>query len=96
MDEDSDFSEGTLTFEEIRNLLELELGIDFDLAEDLEFDQEVDNGISYYFIGFTYEDQDYEVEVDAVSGEIYSISQEQGDSADTEEEYTEEDEEIVD
>ena len=93
MDEDDAFPEDALTLEEVQSILETELEIDLSLAVELKFEQEMDNGVAYYEVEFYYEDQEFEVKVDALSGEIYSISQEQieGEYED-EEEYNDDDE----
>ncbi|MGS0972163.1 MAG: PepSY domain-containing protein [Candidatus Izemoplasmataceae bacterium] len=76
MDEDAEFPENALTVEEISILLEEELEIDLSLTVDLEFNQEIESGVPYYQVGFYYDDQEYEIEVNALSGEIYINSQE--------------------
>jgi uncharacterized membrane protein YkoI len=51
-----------------------ELGIPNNMVTDLEIDREFVNGIAYYEIDFTYDGNEYMIEVDAITGEIYTNS----------------------
>jgi uncharacterized membrane protein YkoI len=73
-DDDYIFPEDAYTKEEIMTLVATELGLDASLIMDLEVSQEIDNGIAYYEIEFEYENAEYELEVDAQTGEFYTNS----------------------
>lgn len=81
-DEDSVFPENSLTEDAVVQLVAAELGLDASLITELEVDQEMDNGVAYYEIEFEYEGQEYEVEADALTGDIYSLSLEEVDHDD--------------
>ena len=88
-DEDKDtFPENTLSNQEIIELVTAELGLDPTLITELEIEEEMDNDVAYFEIEFEYEDVEYELEVDALSGEIYMNSMNE-----TKDDYDSEDDE---
>lgn len=66
--------EEALSEQEIKNIIGIELGISSELIIFDEFEEKIDNNIVYYDIEFEYDDNDYELEVDALTGEIYRNS----------------------
>ena len=73
-DDDDTFPVDVLTEEVVMNFVLTSLGIDISLISELEIDKEVDNGIAYYEIEFEYDGIEYELEVDALTGEVYTNS----------------------
>jgi uncharacterized membrane protein YkoI len=73
-DYDDVFPEDAYTEEEIMALVATEFGLDESLIIDLDVSQEVDNGVAYYEIEFEYGNAEYELEVDAQTGEFYTNS----------------------
>ena len=99
-DDDDNFTTEALSEEAVLEMIAAELEIDSTLITELEFDQEQDNGISYYEVEFVYNGMEYELDVDAETGEIYSNSMDnlgfdhQGDDEDDEMDHEDEDDEI--
>lgn len=101
MDDDDDdedvFPADGLTEEEVMTLVATELGLDASLITELEVEAETDNGVAYYEIEFEYGDAEYELEVDAVTGEFYTNSMDVDgydyDDDEDDDEYDEEDSE---
>jgi uncharacterized membrane protein YkoI len=103
-EEDEVFPVDALSEEAIITLVANELGLDETLITELEFDQEMDNGVAFYEIEFVYEGVEYELEVNALTGFIYSNSMDadgfdfddddEEDDDDDEEENEEDDEEL--
>jgi uncharacterized membrane protein YkoI len=73
-DNKDDFPVDTLTEQEVLELVATELGLDSTLITELEIEEEMDNGVAYYDVKFEYEGMEYELEVDAETGEIYTNS----------------------
>jgi uncharacterized membrane protein YkoI len=73
-DNNDDFPVDTLTEQEVLELVATELGLDSTLITELEIEEEMDNGVAYYDVKFEYEGMEYELEVDAETGEIYTNS----------------------
>ena len=73
-DDDEIFPMDALTEETVLAMVLTELGIDDTLISELEIEKEVDNGIAYYEIEFEYDGIEYELEVDALTGEVYTNS----------------------
>ncbi|MFK5883110.1 MAG: PepSY domain-containing protein [Candidatus Izemoplasma sp.] len=73
-DDDENFPLDALTEEAVLALIVTELGIDSSLITELDIEREMDNGVAYYEIEFDYEGFEYELEVDAVTGTIYTNS----------------------
>jgi uncharacterized membrane protein YkoI len=73
-DNEDDFPVDALTEQEVLELVATELGLDTALITEFEIEEEMDNGVAYYEVEFEYEGMEYELEVDAVSGEIYTNS----------------------
>mgnify|MGYP002641187877 FL=1 len=97
-DDDDNFSTEALSEEAVLEIIAAELGIDITLITELEFDQDQDNGVSYYEVQFEINDMKYDLDVDAETGEIYSNSMDelgfnhQSDDDDDEDEMENEDE----
>ncbi|QVK19393.1 PepSY domain-containing protein [Mycoplasmatota bacterium] len=72
--DDDDFPVDALTEQEVLNVIATELGLDTSLITELEIEQEVDNGVAYYEVEFEYNGEEYELEIDASTGEIYTNS----------------------
>ncbi len=98
-DDDDVFPSDALTEEAILDLVAIGLGLDRSLMTELEVEQDMDNGVAYYEIEFVYNGDEYELEVDALSGEFYSYSMDEagyGHDDDDEEDEDEEEEEDED
>lgn len=83
-DDDEDyqaFPDNALSQSDIMQLLVTELNIDINMVTNLEFEQEVEHNIAFYDVEFDYEGVEYNFEVDAVSGHIYSHSYEASDDS---------------
>ncbi len=92
--DDDDWMNDVLSETAIINLVAAELGLEVSLITELEFDLELENGIPFYAIAFVYQDQEYELEVNAETGYIFSNSvDEEGYNYQDEEEEDEEEEE---
>lgn len=78
------------TIEEVIVNVASELNLIPSLMSDIEFELNEENGYLFYDISFTYGSSDYELEVDAVTGYIYSNSQNE-DGYDFDDEEDEED-----
>ncbi|PAT01122.1 hypothetical protein CI105_08305 [Candidatus Izimaplasma bacterium ZiA1] len=78
-DDDVEFPSEVLSEEAVMILILAELGInEFDIS-DLEIDKETENGIAYYNIDFDYQDDEYELDVDALTGVIITNSMDEID-----------------
>lgn len=60
-----------LSEEVVKNLIVTELGLPLGLVTFISFDEKIENGVAYYAIEFEYDDEVYEIEIDAVTGIIY-------------------------
>ncbi len=77
-DEDDDqLPTEVLSESEVLSLVLLELGIVESEITDLEIEQDQDGGIYFYEIEFEYQDQSYKLDVDAISGNILTNSQDE-------------------
>ena len=94
-DDDMVWPEDALTEEEILAQIATDLGLDTALMTEVEVEAELDNGIAYYEVEFEYEGREYELEIDAQSGEIYSNSMDE-DGYDYDDEEDDEDEDYED
>ena len=73
-DDEDNFPTEALTSEAVLDIIATELGMDITLFTNLKIEQDMDNGVAFYEIEFDYEGMEYELEVDALTGEIYSNS----------------------
>ena len=73
-EEDDVFPTEVLTEQEVLDLVATELQLDVTLFTEVEFDQEMDNGLAFYEVSLMVEGTEYELEVDAVTGVFYTIS----------------------
>ncbi|PAT01124.1 hypothetical protein CI105_08315 [Candidatus Izimaplasma bacterium ZiA1] len=73
-DDEDDFPLDSLSEQEVLEMIALELGIEISLITELEVDQEMEKGVAYYEVEFEINGTEYEVEVDALTGEIYTNS----------------------
>jgi uncharacterized membrane protein YkoI len=71
---DEDDLESILTASEVITLVAQELELNTVLMMDLEIELETENNIVFYSIAFEYLEEEYELEVDAITGTIYSNS----------------------
>ncbi|MFK5883108.1 MAG: PepSY domain-containing protein [Candidatus Izemoplasma sp.] len=90
-DDDENFPTNALTEAAVLALVLSELGIDSSSIIELDIESEMDNGVAYYEISFEYADQEYDLEVDALTGLIYTNSMDE-----TGFDYDDEDEEEED
>ncbi len=101
-DDDDYFTTEALSEEAVMEIIATELGIDITLVTELDFDQEQENGISYYEVEFYFNGMEYELDVDAETGEIYSNSMDNlgfdyhGDDHDDEMDHEDEDDDEMD
>ncbi len=73
-DEDENFPTDALTEDALLALIQSDLGIDITLITELKIEEDMDNGVAYFEIEFEYNGIEYELEVDALTGETYSNS----------------------
>ncbi len=73
-DEDEIFPEDALPETEVLSIIATELQLDESFITELEIEAEMENGIAYYEVEFEYENMEYELEVNALDGEIYTNS----------------------
>ena len=98
-EEDEDIEENfpvdVLTEQEVLDIIATELIINPSMITELEFEEHVENGIPYYEVGYKYDGEEYDLEIDAITGEIYtnSMDEEGFDYIDEEESDDESDEE---
>lgn len=97
-DEDEIFPVDALTESVVLEMITTALGLDQSLITELEFDQEMDNGVAFYDVEFEYQGTEFELEIDALTGEIYSNSMDEDgydydseDNEETEDEYEDDD-----
>ncbi len=79
------FPVDSLTEAELLSIIVTELELDESLITEFEFEAKIDNDVAYYEVSFEYEDIEYELEIDALTGEIYTNSRDE-DGFDYEEE----------
>jgi len=80
-DDNQDFPVNVLSTQEILDIVIEEYSLNSSLIVDLEFEQEIENEVPFYVISFTYNDLYYELEINAVSGFIYSVDIEQDEES---------------
>jgi len=73
-DEEDEFPVDALTEQEVLDLIAAELDIDMSLVTELEIEEEVENGVAYYEVEFEFNGEEYELEIDAETGEVYTNS----------------------
>lgn len=73
-DEEDEFPAEALTELEVLNVVLIELGVSENEITELEIDKEHENGINFYEIQFKYQNQEYKLDVDALSGTILTNS----------------------
>jgi uncharacterized membrane protein YkoI len=106
-DDDNDdevFPADALTEAQVLDLIASELGLDQSFISEFEIDEEMDNGVAFYDVEFEYQGVEYELEVNALNGEIYSNSMDvdgfdydsDNDDDDEDDEVEDEDDEVED
>lgn len=91
-EDDEAFPTNALTQEAVISLVANELGLDPALIQLDDFEQKIENGIAYFDIEFSYENKEYELEVDSLNGEIYTNSMDE-DGFDHDDNHDESDDE---
>lgn len=73
-DDDDEFPTEAMSESELLNTVLLELGINEIEISELEIEQEHEGGIAFYEIKFEYQNKEYKLDVDAITGEILTNS----------------------
>jgi predicted heme/steroid binding protein/uncharacterized membrane protein YkoI len=90
-DDDEVFPVDALSEVEVLEILATSLELNPTLITEIEFDQEMENGVAFYEVEFVHNGTtEYELEVDALTGEIYSYSIDEDDDYEDEEDIEDE------
>lgn len=92
-DDNSDYPSDVMDIASLKTLIIETLDLDYHLIYEWNIDFEIENGISVFHVEIDYNDNDIHLEINAVSGEIYSNTYDQNGFYYQEDEEDEEDEE---
>jgi uncharacterized membrane protein YkoI len=97
-DEDEVFPADAMSEDALMQLLAEELSLDLNAVTELEIEQEMENTVAYYEVEFMHNGQEIEVEVNAVTGDLYYLSIEDDNDEDDMDDYDDEyeDDEVED
>lgn len=98
-EDDNSFPTDVLTESNLIQIIVTELNLNPNDIIEFEYSKEMENGVAFFDVSFEYNEDEYELEVDAMTGEIYSNSmdddgfghQNEDDESESEEEIDEED-----
>lgn len=77
--DDDELPNNLITQEELLEVITTEFGIIKSFILEFEYDLEIENGVAFYDVSFVYEDSEYDLEINALTGYLYRYSIEQED-----------------
>lgn len=73
-DDEDNFPSGALSEEVVLEIIANKLGLNINMIDELDIEKETENGVAYFSISFKYNELEYELEVDALTGTILTNS----------------------